>query len=572
MPRKFSFWIFVAFGMGLLAAGFAAAQDRPDLTVVNRIRTEEFDHSQVMDTLSYLTDRYGPRLTASPEFLEAMSWAEGRLKQYGLENVHREKWAFGRSWSLKQSSVEMIEPRYASLTAAPLAWSDSTHGAVTGEALLAPAGRGRLRLNLKANQEEIDKYEAKWKGKLRGKVVLATQMNEPKPWTAAPFTRYGDHELSGIGIAPEPSPKVAVDPNNLNFPDDPEQAREYMRSLPPGVVDDLYDKVQEQRARFSAFLKGEGVAGVIQSDMRAHAGMVFAEAAGSYKAKFPAAPPTFIVTAEQYNRMARLLEKNVPVKLRLSLEADSPAAEADSYNLSGEIPGGAKKDEIVMIGAHFDSWHSGTGATDNGAGSAVMIEAMRILKALDLKMDRTVRIALWSGEEQGLLGSKAYVKQHFGDPVTMKLTAEHARLAGYFNLDNGTGKIRGVYLQGNDAMRPIFAQWLAPFRDLGVTEISIRNTGGTDHLSFDAVGLPGFQFIQDPMDYGTITHHSDMDTYDHIQPGDVMQAAAVIASVVYDAATRPEMLPRKELPKPRPELPKTAPESSASARAAASGR
>jgi len=218
-------------------------------------------------------------------------------------------------------------------------------------------------------------------------------------------------------------------------------------------------------------------------------------------------------------------------------------------NIVGEIPGGAKKDEIVMIGAHFDSWHAGTGATDNGAGSAVMIEVMRILKALDLKLDRTVRIGLWSGEEEGLFGSRAYVKEHFADPNTMRVTAEHAKLSGYFNLDNGSGKIRGVYLQGHDAMRPIFETWLAPFRDLGVTTVSIQNTGGTDHLSFAAVGLPGFQFIQDPLDYGSITHHSDMDTWDHAVPADLMQASAVIASVAYDAANRKELLPRRPLPK-----------------------
>ncbi len=258
------------------------------------------------------------------------------------------------------------------------------------------------------------------------------------------------------------------------------------------------------------------------------------------------------MSREQYNRMARLLEKKIPVKLRASLQADISSTNQDSYNVTGEIPGGAKKDEVIMIGAHLDSWHSGTGATDNAAGSAVMIEVMRILKALNLKLDRTVRIALWSGEEQGLLGSKAYVKEHFGDPETMKLSEAHAKLSGYFNLDNGSGKIRGVYLQGNDAMRPIFEQWLSPFRDQGVTTISIRNTGGTDHLSFDDVGLPGFQFIQDPLDYETATHHSNMDTLDHVQAPDLMQASAIISTVVYQAANRPEMLPRKALPKPQP--------------------
>jgi Zn-dependent M28 family amino/carboxypeptidase len=291
------------------------------------------------------------------------------------------------------------------------------------------------------------------------------------------------------------------------------------------------------------------VVAIINSDQRAHDSLLFAEAAGSYDAKNSLAPPTFVVTQEQYNRMVRLADKKVPVKVRVDLQAEYSKENEDAYNITAEIPGGAKKDEVIMLGGHFDSWHTGTGATDNGAGSAVMIEAMRILKTLNLKMDRTVRLALWSGEEEGLLGSKAYVKEHFGDPATMRLTDAHAKLSGYFNLDNGTGKIRGVYLQGNDAMRPLFEQWLAPFRDQGVSTITIRNTGGTDHLSFDAVGLPGFEFIQDPLDYGTLTHHSDMDTYDHAQGADLMQAAAVVASVVYDAANRAEMLPRKELPK-----------------------
>ncbi len=236
--------------------------------------------------------------------------------------------------------------------------------------------------------------------------------------------------------------------------------------------------------------------------------------------------------------------------MRLHLAADVSSSDVDAYNVTAELPGAEKKDEVVMIGAHLDSWHSGTGATDNAAGSAVMIEVIRILKTLNLKLDRTVRIALWTGEEQGLFGSKGYVKQHFGDPDTMKITPEQAKLSGYFNLDNGTGKIRGVYLQGDDAMRPIFEQWFAPFRDEGVTTITIRNTGGTDHLSFNDVGLPGFQFIQDPMDYFTITHHSQVDTLDHVRSEDLMQASAVIAAIVYQAANRPEMLPRKPLPAP----------------------
>jgi carboxypeptidase Q len=247
--------------------------------------------------------------------------------------------------------------------------------------------------------------------------------------------------------------------------------------------------------------------------------------------------------------MVRLVEEKQAVRVRLDLKVAVSDTDVEGGNIVGDIPGGARKDEIVMVGAHFDSWHSGTGATDNGAGSAVMIEVMRSLKALNVKLDRTVRLALWGGEEQGLLGSRAYVKAHFADPDTMELKPEHGKLAGDFNLDNGSGRIRGVYLQGNDAMRPLFEQWLAPFRDLGVTTVTIRDTGGTDHLSFARVGLPGFQFIQDPLDYGPLTHHTSADTYDHAVPADLMQASAVIASVVYQAANREERLPRRALPK-----------------------
>jgi Zn-dependent M28 family amino/carboxypeptidase len=246
------------------------------------------------------------------------------------------------------------------------------------------------------------------------------------------------------------------------------------------------------------------------------------------------------------------VERKVPVKVEVELRARFHDDNPDGVNVIAEIPGGKKKDEVVMLGAHLDSWHGGTGATDNAAGSAVVLEAFRILKTLNVPMERTVRLALWSGEEEGLFGSRGYVREHFGDPVTMALKPEHARLAAYFNIDNGTGKIRGVYLQGNDMVRPIFEQWLSPFSDMGATALSIRNTGGTDHESFDAVGLPGFQFIQDPLDYDTRTHHSTLDVYDHLQAGDLMQASAILASFVYNAATRPEMLPRKPLPKALP--------------------
>jgi len=530
------------------------AQDRSDLGIVSRIKTEAFDNSQVMDTLAYLTDVYGPRLTASPEFHEAADWAVKRLESYGLENVRLEKWGpFGRSWSLKQSALEMVEPRYAALDAAALAWSDRTNGPVVGEAILAAFGSGRQSQDPKRLEADLNRYMAQWRGKLKGKIVLFAPVRDLRPESEPFFRRYTDKELADLAVAPTPVAKRA-DLQNLRFPEDPAEERRFLQSLPASVRDQLFDERQQLQAKRAKFLRDEGVAAIVNTSETSRDGLVFAQSAGSYDAKDGLAPATFVLNREQYNRILRLLEKKIPVKLRATVEMQSSSTNQDSDNVSGEIPGGAKKDELVMVGAHLDSWHAGTGATDNAAGSAVMIEVMRILKTLQLRLDRTVRIALWSGEEEGLLGSKAYVKEHFGDPKTMKLTDAHAKFSGYFNLDNGSGKIRGVYLQGNDAMRPIFEQWLAPFRDQGVTTVSIRNTGGTDHLSFDEVGLPGFQFIQDPLAYETVTHHSNMDTIDHVSAPDLMQAAAVIATVVYNAANRPELLPRKALPKPSPAI------------------
>ena len=541
--------------LGVLLLAPLGAQDRgdrPDLTVVSRIKTEAFDNSRVMDTLGYLTDVYGPRLTASPEFREAADWVVKRLQSYGVENVRLEKWGpFGRSWSLKQYALEMLEPRYALLDAAPLAWSDSTRAPVTGEIILAPFANGRPPQDPAKLETETNRYISEWTGKLHGKIVLLAPFREVRPASQPLFARYSDRELGDLALAPAPVARRA-DLDDLRFPDDPEEARRFNQSLPASVREQFAkqrDRLAVKRARF---FRDEGALALISTSETSRDGLVFAQGAGSYDAKDSLALPTFVVNREQYNRMTRLLDKKVPVKVRASLQADVSSANQDSYNVAGEIPGGAKKDELIMIGAHLDSWHSGTGATDNGAGSAVMIEVMRVLKALDLKLDRTVRITLWSGEEQGLLGSRAYVKEHFADPVTMKLTDAHGKLSGYFNLDNGSGKIRGAYLQGNDAMRPVFEQWLAPFRDQGVNTVSIRSTFGTDHLSFDEVGLPGFQFIQDPLEYETVTHHSNMDTFDHIQGADLMQAAAIITTVVYNAANRPEMLPRKALPKPQP--------------------
>jgi Zn-dependent M28 family amino/carboxypeptidase len=297
------------------------------------------------------------------------------------------------------------------------------------------------------------------------------------------------------------------------------------------------------------FFIDEGAAVLVYAG-RGEEGTVWPTGNGSRDPKAPKSLPTITMAIEHYGRIFRTLEKNIPVTLTVDMKNRFYDNDLNSFNILGEIPGSDKKDEVVMLGAHFDSWHSGTGATDNAAGSAVMMEALRILKTLNLPLRRTVRIGLWTGEEQGLIGSREYVKAHFGDRQTMQLTPAHAKFSSYYNVDNGTGQIRGVYLQENAAVAPIFKAWLEPFADWGASTITIRNTGGTDHQAFDAVGLPGFQFIQDPIHYDTRTHHTNMDTYERIQAQDMMRNAVIVAAFVYQAANREELIPRKTPPTP----------------------
>ena len=517
--------------LGILAAIplILFAEEKVDLAAVNRIKSEAFNNSKVMDTMFYLTDVYGPRLTASPNYKAAGDWAVKRLQEFGLTNVKEEKWGpFGRGWQCKYFEGHMVDPQFSALVGVPLAWTDGTNGSVTGEPVFA----------FIRNESDFDKY----KGKLRGKIVLTVEPRELPLPSAAEAHRYTDADLAEEAEAPEPG-------RNGNY-------GAYRPGRPGQPTAQRMSREERQRfqAKLNQFLKDEGVLLILSESTNGLGGTIFAASGGSYDPKQPTGIAAVGLMPEQYNRIARLLQHNIPVKLEFNIQNEFLSDDPNSFNITGEIPGtGKHKDEIVMLGGHFDSWHGGTGATDNAAGSAVAMEAARVLKAINQPLDRTVRVALWGGEEEGLLGSRAYVKQHFGDPETMKLLPEHSKISGYFNLDNGTGKIRGVYLQGNDMMRPIFEAWLAPFKDLGVSTITIRNTGGTDHLSFDAVGIPGFQFIQDPMDYDTRTHHSNMDVYDRIQAGDLMQASATIASLVYDTANRPDMLPRKPLPPPQPQ-------------------
>jgi carboxypeptidase Q len=506
------------------------AAESVDLAIVNRIKTEAFEHSKVMDHMFYLTDVNGPRLTGSPNYQAAGDWTVKRLEEYGLVNIKQEKWGpFGRGWTNKHFEAAIVEPQYSPLIGVVTGWTASTDGTVIGEPMM---------VNI-AKEADFEKY----KGKLKGKVV----MTQPAPTVAFLTTplghRYTNEELSEEASAPMPGPS-AQGPRRGNIP-----------GFDPNMTPEERRKAMEERRKLqekiSEFYKQEGVLLELSAG-RGDGGTVFGPSPRAYDTKIPIPLPAVLLTPEHYNRIARLMEHKIPVKLAFNIQNQIIDQNRDSFNITAEIPGTTKKDEIVMVGGHFDSWNYGTGATDNAAGSAVAMEVVRILKTLNVPMDRTVRIGLWGGEEEGLLGSRAYVKEHFADPEAMKPTAEHGKISGYFNLDNGTGKIRGVYLQGNDMVRPIFESWLAPFKDLGATTITIRNTGGTDHQSFDGVGIPGFQFIQDPMEYSTRTHHSNMDVYDHIQAGDLMQSSAIMASFVYNTATRSEMLPRKPLPKPQP--------------------
>jgi len=517
------------------------AEERVDLGVVHKIREEALQNSKVMDHVFQLTDVYGPRLTNSPGFFGAADWVVKQLKEWGIEG-HQEKWGpFGQGWTYTHFSANLIEPQYAPLIGFPLAYSPGTNGTVTGEAMVASI----------AAETDFDRY----KGKIKGKILFMGVGRELTMITTSLGQRYTDDELARLSVAADGGGRGGA-PGTTALAAEAGRGGRGGRGggaggqggQPGGLTPQ-----QQFQNRLNQFLKDEGVAVVVRlGSGQSTGGTVFGQAAGSRDPKDPIPPPTVAITPEHYNRVMRLLDAKIPVKLEFEIQAKFLDDRLDSVNVVGEIPGGRKRDEVVMIGAHLDSWHGGTGATDNAAGCAVMIEAMRILKTLNLPMDRTVRMALWSGEEQGILGSRAYVAEHFADRVDMKLKPEHAKLAGYFNVDNGSGKIRGVYLQGNDAMRPIFEAWFKPFQDLGAGTISIRNTTGTDHLSFDAVGLPGFQFIQDGLEYNSRTHHSNMDVYDRVQRADMSQMAAIVASFVYDAATRDEMLPRKPLPKPQP--------------------
>jgi len=509
-----------------------SAEEPVDLGMINRIRDEGFHHSQVMDTAFHLTDVLGPRLTGSPELKAANDWTRKQFESWGLVNAHLEGYPFGRGWSYSAVQVRMMAPRTVPLLALPKAWAPGTNGPARGEV---------MRADVKS-EKDFDRY----RGKIAGKILLiddAAKFEEPD--TPA-FRRQSAADLEKAGAFRVP-----------NGEGRDERRRRGIERL-------------KLRKALNEFLEKEKVVATLEPSGLTN-GIIRVSSGGSYTPGESVGVPALVMAAEHYNEVSRLVEDGEKVQIEVDVAARFHDNDPQAYNTVAEIAGTDKKDEIVMAGAHLDSWHAGTGATDNGAGCVVVMEAARILKALGVKPRRTIRFALWTGEEEGLIGSRMYVKQHFAtrpenkDPKQqdlpeflrtetwpIQLKPEHAKLAAYFNLDNGTGKVRGIYAEENAAVQPIFAAWIAPFADLGVTALSPNPTGGTDHQSFDRMGLPGFQFIQDPMDYESRTHHTNLDTYDHLQRDDLMQASVVMASFLYNAAMRPEPLPRKPMPREAP--------------------
>lgn len=527
--------------------------------VIDRIRDEGLNHSQVMQTLSYLTDNIGARLTNSPNMKRANEWTRDTMAKWGMQNAKLEAWGpFGRGWALKSFSAQVNEPTTYPVIAYPKAWSPSTKGAVTSDVVY---------LDIKTDDDF-----AKYKGQLRGKIVLISRAREIKADFTGMGTRMSDDELVKLSNAPDP---------NADRPAQP--------AAPAGGQPQMSPQQQERMQRFimqakaANFLLEEGAAVIVDNSGNGSGGTVFVQGANVAQevpanvqqlfgrnrlqpyAKESEAKmlPQMTMASEDYNRLVRMIQNGGKPKMTVDIQTQYYDDDLMGYNTVAEIPGTdpTLKEELVMLGGHLDSWHSGTGATDNAAGCAVVMEAARILMASGLKPRRTIRVALWSGEEQGLNGSRNYVTQQFGemkgggnqfgppDPNAPKpelvKTANYDKLSAYYNLDNGTGKIRGVYMQGNAAVRPYFETWLAPFADLGAKTLTLSNTGGTDHQSFDRIGLPGFQFIQDEIEYDTRTHHSNQDNFDRIQADDMKQAATIMAAFVYQTAMMDEKMPRK---------------------------
>jgi len=464
---------------GLLLVAPVLAED-VDLHVIHRIKMEAFHRSQVMDYIFLLTDLNGPRLSGSPGHHKAADAAAKAMRDIGIRDASVVPWGkFGRSWSYRGISVRMLSPTETSLSGVPMAWSHGTDGPVRGDVVLAPlfADPDHPDLDdLEKIARRIVEYRHEYSGKLRDKIVMVEPARKFSLPTEPSVKRFDDTELDELYIAEAPGTYEPISWPHWRFSRAPEERARRWRATPVEIKSEFWERELAVNDRFYQFLADEGVAAVLLVDDRGDGGAIFSDSYGSWHPGAPVPPPTVTLSPEQYNRIARLLARDVAVELEVDIEAKFHAENVDGRNVIASIAGGKRRNELVMLGGHLDSWHAATGATDNASGCAIVMEAMRILTVLDLKMDRTVRMALWDGEEQNYYGSRAYVRANFGDPVSMELKPDHARLSAYYNIDNGSGKIRGVYLQSNDMVRPIFEAWLAPFADQGVTNITIRET------------------------------------------------------------------------------------------------
>jgi hypothetical protein len=510
MRKSIFFWLLLSCSQSLFSQ-----EEKLDIEAVQKIRTEGLNNSKVMEHAFYLTDVSGPRLNNSTGYLNAANWARNKLAEWGLD-AKLEPWGeWGKGWDLQKSYVAMTAPYYRPLIAYPKAWCGGTNGLQSAELIIVSA----------KDSLELLSYT----GKLKGKIILLPRTDTLKPSFAADASRFTEEELKKM---------AEYDPKNRPAANNP-RAQGGPRPAPMVNIN-----------RLKEFAKKEGAVAMFSTSPRGRDGTLFVSGGGPYAANAPENFLDIMLAYEEYMSLYRLAKANIPVKLELDVKTRFLNEDTRGYNVVAEFKGTDKKlkEEVVMLGGHLDSWHASTGATDNAAGCAVMMEAIRILKASGFKPRRTIRICLWGGEEQGLHGSRNYVRNHLSDTTTRRSNKEGDKVSAYFNLDNGTGKVRGVYLQGNDAVKPIFSKWLEPFADLGANTITLQNTGGTDHLAFDGVGIPGFQFIQDEIEYDTRTHHTNMDSYDHLLAEDLKQAATIIASFVYHAAQREEKLPRKSAP------------------------
>ena len=532
--------VLMIFAAMLAPAAAVAQQAAPANDAIGKIREEGMNRSEAMKTIRYLTDVIGPRLTNSPNQRRANQWTKEQLEKWGLQNGAVDPWGeFGRGWELKRFSATYSTPNETQpLRAYPKAWSPSTAGPVTAEVIYYDAG----------NDADLEKF----RGRLKGAIVLTAPDRALNDMFKPTASRHSDDELSKLENAKPSAPQAQA-------PQTEQQKAE-----------------QAFAYRKAKMLMDEGAAVLIDSGFGVDAGTIRVMGANlpplapgtppvpgrrAASKNHPVPIPQLVAEVEQYNRVIRLIKQGVPVKMTVDLDARFYEDDLQGYNTIAEIPGTDLKDQVVMVGAHLDSWHSGTGATDNGAGTTVAMEAMRILAASGLKPRRTIRIGLWTGEEQGLLGSRGYVAKNFGTigdgsdaaafaafgggKVTINKKPAHEKFAAYYNLDNGTGQIRGINLQGNEALRPIFKEWLAPFKDFGATTVSINSVGGTDHLAFDAVGLPGFQCIQDQVEYFSRTWHTTQDVSDRILEEDLKRSAVIMAAFAYNTAMRDELLPLK---------------------------